>query len=369
MLLAVSPLVGAEGVIAPGTRCEVTGDGVNLRADSRITAARLGKAYRGDLVTVRRYNMGWYQITPPPGFEVWMHGRYVDRQTGRVLGDHVRLRAGPGTDQHILGKVHRTDTVSVMGEMGDWVRVQASDKVKVWIHGRFVQPATERPAAPARPQQEAPPPPPSTPLDAQATESPATLELLRRAEVLYEAAGSGGSRFGEYGAAQQLYEQVRQQARTPRVRHLAELRLGEISVHDEYQDNLAEVSRDASGRVADLQQENARLRAEYDQRIRELEAEVQRQSALLAQQDRPPRPEDFTAVGWSLPMGKIFRRPGTHRLVVGGRTIYYLNSPDVDLNDDRYWKEYVGVVGTVRIVEGWRAPVLDVESVTVLERP
>lgn len=61
-------------------------------------------------------------------------------------------------------------------------------------------------------------------------------------------------------------------------------------------------------------------------------------------------------------MGKIFNRPGTHKLVQEGKVTYYLRSDKVNLN--RYTYRQVNIVGEVKeTADEFRYPLIDVEEI------
>ena len=72
----------------------------------------------------------------------------------------------------------------------------------------------------------------------------------------------------------------------------------------------------------------------------------------------------YTARGWIEDMGPIWGRPGTHRLMMGGNTMYILRSRTLDLYD--YVGFLVGVIGRVSEAPGWDTEVIDVRKIDVL---
>jgi hypothetical protein len=44
--------------------------------------------------------------------------------TGRVSGDHINVRDGPGTGHHIVAKLSKGQSVRVVGRRGKWLRVR-----------------------------------------------------------------------------------------------------------------------------------------------------------------------------------------------------------------------------------------------------
>jgi Bacterial SH3 domain len=57
---------------------------------------------------------------------------------GRVTGDKVRVRAGPGTIHSRLGELNRDDLVVVLGREGQWMKVLLPGGFPCFIHGSLV---------------------------------------------------------------------------------------------------------------------------------------------------------------------------------------------------------------------------------------
>lgn len=72
---------------------------------------------------------------------------------------NVNLRAGPGTNHRVIGKLTRGDFVNVLSCQGSWCQVQAGGQPDGWVSGRFIgrgeNPYHSRgPAGPGIPPQE-----------------------------------------------------------------------------------------------------------------------------------------------------------------------------------------------------------------------
>jgi hypothetical protein len=98
-----------------------------------------------------------------------------------VLGDHVNVRAGPGTDSGVVMQVSRNQRVVEIGRQGDWVHVEITGAggATGWIHDSLVaSPHRETLAPPAAPDSSAdqasmPPLAAAEPTDAPAPAQPA----------------------------------------------------------------------------------------------------------------------------------------------------------------------------------------------------
>ncbi|MBI3271834.1 MAG: hypothetical protein HYZ53_22775 [Planctomycetes bacterium] len=101
--------------------------------------------------------------------------------------------------------------------------------------------------------------------------------------------------------------------------------------------------------------------------MRDLERQrVAAEEQALAGQRKPagaPKPQ-FDGQGWLDGMGKVINRPGSHKLIKGGKTLFYLRSYKLNLND--YLGKLVGVRGKMTEAPGWGPKVIEVEELEVL---
>ncbi len=79
-----------------------------------------------------------------------LQGRLED-SARRIRVETANLRAGPGTDHGVIGKLARDTAVIGIGSDGDWVEVSIPGNVPArgWLHSNLLTPAHEAP--PARP--------------------------------------------------------------------------------------------------------------------------------------------------------------------------------------------------------------------------
>jgi hypothetical protein len=69
---------------------------------------------------------------------------------GRVVGERLNVRGGPGVDQPVLGQVVRDDAVTVLGrtEDGEWLNIAWQDRA-AWVAARYVEVAGNPASLPA----------------------------------------------------------------------------------------------------------------------------------------------------------------------------------------------------------------------------
>jgi hypothetical protein len=119
-----------------------TGDGMERDLNAAVSwyglAARQGHEDARDILL---------QLAADPGVRVLeQHPEFVDEPwfgwRGRVSGDAVNVRAGPGTDEKVVGQLEKDTAVRVIARSGEWLRIvppaQWEDAESAWIHDQLV---------------------------------------------------------------------------------------------------------------------------------------------------------------------------------------------------------------------------------------
>jgi len=167
----------AGAASAPVTRMVVLENNSNLRARALATAEVVGKLSQGDPIEAKGIEQNWVEIVPPTNVDLWVLGDYV-REGVVECSQTVNVRAGPGINFSIVGKVGPGARVDVRGAHGEWMKIAPPDGSSVWIARELVGVAPPKPAvkpAPARQEPAAPPVPPPAP--AVATRPPAPVAV------------------------------------------------------------------------------------------------------------------------------------------------------------------------------------------------
>lgn len=128
---------------------------VNVRKGPSEAYPRLGQLTRGDKVYALARSGAWVKCKGPD-CTGWVHGELLETDVtrGRALaaaadndrrdkaycvGNTVKLRAGPGTDEKILGEVREGTTLWILGERNGWCRVQVEGGSEGWMAGWYVR--------------------------------------------------------------------------------------------------------------------------------------------------------------------------------------------------------------------------------------
>ncbi|MBN1558055.1 MAG: SH3 domain-containing protein [Lentisphaerae bacterium] len=160
----------AAAAAAADVEVTVTADRVNLRAEPSLRAEVVGQASEGDRLTATPpLDAEWVRIVPPPQVSLWLYGELVEGDRVRVSA--AQVRAGPGINYKVVGRLDKGQTVEPTGRRGDWLSIEPPPGAYLWISGRYVRRVEDKPR-PAPVQQAAGPPAPPVPAPPSAAMKP-----------------------------------------------------------------------------------------------------------------------------------------------------------------------------------------------------
>ncbi len=310
---------------------EVSAERLNVRMfpkndQSSIITAVLSL---GEKVTVVAETAEYYQILPPRGSTAWVVSRNVKREgdAGTVLGNDVPVRLDSRVNADQVASLKQGESVKIVGENMGWFKIQSPAAVKYFVGKKYVRPG--KALEPVADEGKAPAAAPKTDGDAKAR----ALLAMAEDELKVQEKLLDQKRLPEFNLAQTvaLYESAKAEATSPAVRAEADRGLKQAgTVH--------KVWELTKGRI----EEEERKIAEAKQ-------------AATVKAVEPARP---VMAGHIDTTGLLWKRPGTHKLVMGGKTVCFLRVKEGDekmiarLND--FYGKYVGVNGTIiKNPEGW----------------
>src|SRR5882672_7233301 len=289
----------------------------------------------GDRVTVLAEKDEYYQILPPKGSTVYVTAKNVKRDgdKGVSMQNDVPVRLDSRVNADVLCTLKENESVKVLGEHMGWLKIEAPASVKYFVGKKYVHLGAEASVPVASP----------APRDAGRKPAPAAGASDPEASALIAKAKRGldqqiqlisDKRFDEIDLSGIVadYQAAQAKAQTEPVRAEAERGL------DRYRE------------IAALW---ATTKVQVDIR-KKLDADRAADVAKKAEENKP------TAMyqGYIDTTGVLFKRPGTHKLVMGGRIICFLRIKDGDekmlgrLNDQ--YQRFVGINGTaIKNPDGW----------------
>ena len=337
-----------------------------------------------DTVQVVGEQFGWAKILPPEGTHSLVAKQFVsaDGNVGVVKGDNVMVRAGSGlpqwrtrTDQ-IQAKLNSGQTVTILGEDGQYYKIVPPPGVFLWVSSQYIQPAPAGtpapkvavgPGSPAVTVAHAPSPVPGTPATPAGSHAPpvttaASGELMARineetaafeaAEAALKAEFAKPRDARDLQAVLMLYQNIKLapgSALAPYVQARQQYLQGEL--------DLAKDIRQAGTLTAEAAAEQARL-AQERSKIK-VEAPTTKPVTAYAA-------EGVLAVSALFPGGAT----GPKRYSVTDPDLRvitaYVQAPTAGNDLDRHLGARVGVIGKPRYDEGTRMYIIIPEQITVL---
>jgi uncharacterized protein YgiM (DUF1202 family) len=291
----------------------------------------------GDKVTVVAEKDEYYQILPPKGSTVFVTAKNIKREgdKGVATTAEVPVRLDSRVNADVLCTLKEGEAVKVSGEHMGWLKIEAPAAVKYYVGKKYVHVGTEAMTlAPAIPKDGGPKKAAAAPLaggsDAEAKEliENAKRELDRQDKLI----ASKQLEQVDFTEVVKNYEAAKSKAQTEAVRAEAERGLE---------------------RYRDINRVWETTKFQYEQRRKDDALKA----AEVAEKVKAEKPVSQFQ-GYLDTTGLLFKRPGTHKLVMGGRIICFLRIKDGDekmmtrLNDG--YQRFVGINGTVIAnPDGW----------------
>ena len=125
----------------------VTTSVLNVRTGAGTNYSIMSKVYKGDTLEVIGSLNGWYNIKLSNGKTGWVSGDYLsisgsstntESKKGTVTTDTLNVRSGAGTSYSIISKVHKGDTVNIVGSSNGWYKIELSSGKTGWVSSDYV---------------------------------------------------------------------------------------------------------------------------------------------------------------------------------------------------------------------------------------
>jgi uncharacterized protein YgiM (DUF1202 family) len=167
------------------TPATVTGDRVNIRGRASLIGEVITQLRKGETITVLSETplaspkpgepAAWAKILLPTNVPVWIHASFVDPSTRTVKAARLNVRAGPGENFSIIGRLQRGDAYQPIRQIDDWIEIHTPPGTYGYVAANLIQknPALASPTEPAAPASPAATPPPA-PAETAGKETPPT---------------------------------------------------------------------------------------------------------------------------------------------------------------------------------------------------
>ena len=314
---------------------EVTVERLNVRmfpkndATSIITSV-LGL---GDKVTVVAEKDEYFQILPPKNSTVWVAGRNIrrDGEKGQAMVGELPVRLDSRINADVLCSLKEGDAVKVVGEHMGWLKIEAPAAVKYFVGKKYVHTREAAAKAPGFFDEKKPaakgPAADASDIEARQLIANANAELKRQDAFITE------KKFDQidFSSVVADLQAAKAKAQTEAVRAEAERGL----------ERCLAVNRVWEAAKIGVEAQRIRTQQLIDEKLKN----TPEKAAAL-----------FT--GYVDTTGILFKRPGTHKLVMNGRILCFLRVKDGDekmlARFNANYQKMVGVNGTVIAnPEGW----------------
>ncbi|MBI4658287.1 MAG: SH3 domain-containing protein [Verrucomicrobia bacterium] len=154
--LAVA-VFGFTGTVAKGGQtATVKENHVNVRGQPSLAGEVITQLKKGERVVVLEEipvpkpkagePASWSRIQMPANTPVWVFASLIDPNEKTVKASRLNLRAGPGENFSVLGRLERGDTVKEIRTVEDWMEIETPEKAHAFVATELL--SKPEPAAP-----------------------------------------------------------------------------------------------------------------------------------------------------------------------------------------------------------------------------
>ena len=158
--LAAGITVLAITQVAAEEVATLKGDRVNVRGEASVNSEVITQLRAGEKVTVleeitvEKPKPGepakWARILLPANTPVWVHTLFLDPETKTVKSTRLNVRAGPGENFSVVGRLEKGATVKEIRTVEHWMEIEPPANAFAFVAANFLEKATT-PAKPAEP--------------------------------------------------------------------------------------------------------------------------------------------------------------------------------------------------------------------------
>jgi uncharacterized protein YgiM (DUF1202 family) len=119
---------------------------INIRAAPSVNSEVVTRLQKGDKVTFideipvdkpkKDEPSRWAVIKLPEGAKVWIYTGFLDGN--KVKSPKLNLRAGPGENYSVLGRLDRGAEVKEIRRMDDWMEIEIPDSARAYVDATFI---------------------------------------------------------------------------------------------------------------------------------------------------------------------------------------------------------------------------------------
>jgi len=150
----------AAGRLGAADTAVVTKQSVNVRGQPSLAGEVIIQLKKGETVTVLEEITArnpkpdepakWFRIAMPAGTPVWVYASFIDSTNKTVIPRRLNLRAGPGENFSIVGRIEKGTSVKEISAHGDWLEIETPADAYAFVARELLElKPSEPPASPA----------------------------------------------------------------------------------------------------------------------------------------------------------------------------------------------------------------------------
>ena len=122
---------------------------LNIRAQASINSEVIAHLQKGDRVTaLEEITLSkpkadeptrWLRVSLPTNVAVWVSALFIDPATKTVVPKKLNLRAGPGENYSVLGRLEKGAAIQQIEAKGDWLKIEAPTNVYGFVASHLMK--------------------------------------------------------------------------------------------------------------------------------------------------------------------------------------------------------------------------------------
>jgi len=318
---------------------EVNAQRLNLRAGEGTNYPIIKTLKIGDKLVVLNEKMEWVQVRLPGNIACWVTKKYVEvtdkeKNIGVVKTAKLNVRSQSDNGDNIIGNLKEGQTVQIKIEKGEWYQIAPTDNLTGWVNKKY----TKYWGTYERYMDEQ-----NKILQSEKFKQE-LLDKFEQAEKMYDEEKVKPLQQKNYSEILGLYKEIIAKTTDKDLIDKCDARIKQIEpLHEAVEQFKKAIT-------------------ERDAKIEEIEAVAIKELEKLYRQQNPV--PAFIAMGWVEGEGKYIGRPAAYILTMGGKTLYFLKSANINLDD--FYGQYVGVKGTIIENKGWQAKTIKVDKIEII---
>lgn len=162
----ISILLGSFITAAHGEETAIVKENhINVRGQASLKGEVITQLQKGEQVAVleeipvpkpkKDEPAKWARIRMPANTPVWVYASYIDSANKTVKISRVNLRAGPGENYSVVGRLEKGDTVKDIRKVDEWMEIETPTTAYAFVAAEFLTklPPLSPPVAEVKPAE------------------------------------------------------------------------------------------------------------------------------------------------------------------------------------------------------------------------